>query len=228
MLQFIISGLKNGTPSTLTVVEKILSGMSGEDIVGNFAISIEQLSAYTAGPEMCREAFYSTEITRGDRRPRRSHDLLVQVKKSLPRLIQALRYTHLAVPILVGLAQMSTNTLLFDLNTSVKEMSNKRDFAWDVFAQYAHLVAEHLTLDERAAFPTLSELQHEYGIDPQHAWTILRSKLAAMEKLAPAAEEAMEVDGETNWWPAALTGTINEVEADDTLLDKRVKNVLGR
>lgn len=204
-----------------------MSGMSGEDIVGNFAISVEQLGAYSAGPEMAREAFYSSEITRGDRRPRRSIELLNQVKKSLPRFIQALRYTELAVPILIGLAQMSTNTLSYDINISVKEMSDKRDFARDVFSQYSNMLAEHLPLEERLDLPSLSALQHEYGIESQLAWTVLRPKLDALQQSTPAGE-GMDVDDESKWWPDALTRTIEELDEDDALLDKKVKRVLGR
>lgn len=231
LLQLIASGLKNNNLTTLTVIEKLISGMSGEDIVGNFAISVEQLDAYSAGTEMRSEAFYSTENTRGERKPRRSIELISQVKKSLPRLMSSLRSTGLAVPVLVGLARVASKSLVYDADLPVREMSNRRDYAHDVFTQYSTLIEQHLPKEELCELlPGLRELQTECGIEPQLAWMIVRSKLNALEAHEPvqAKDESMDVDSNGDWWPQTLSETISEVDDDDELLDKPGKRFMGR
>jgi THO complex subunit 2 len=222
LLQLVVSGLKNNNVSTLTVIEKLMSGMTGEDIVGNFAISAEQLAAYTAGNEMCREIFYSAENTLGDRRARRSLELLSETKKSQPRLVAALRNTGLAIPILIGLARMATHSMLFDMHISVKEMGIKRDYAHEVFSQYCAFIAEQMPKDELVSLvPTLRELQDECGVEAQLAWMIIRAKLNATE----ASDSGMDVDDV--WWPSQLSETITEVREDDGLLDRQGKMIMG-
>lgn len=127
LLQLIASGLKGGEEFALVVVEKLMSGMTGEDIVDNGSTSNAQMEAFAAGPEMIREAFYSSEITSGEIKPLRSKELVMQVRKSVPRLSRALQDTQLAVPILVGLARMATQALSYDPTIPAKLMGNKKD-----------------------------------------------------------------------------------------------------
>lgn len=130
LLQLIVSGLKNGEEYALVVVEKLMSGMTGEDLVDNGSTSDSQMAACAAGPEMVREAFYKTEITSDEqKKPLRSKELVKQITNSIPRLSRALQDTQLAVPILVGLARMATQALLYDPSQAipVKAMGNKKD-----------------------------------------------------------------------------------------------------
>lgn len=231
LLQLIVRGLKKQYDFTLKVVEKLMSGMIGEDIVENSFVSVTQLSAYMTGPEMIREAFFASENTRGER-VRRSNDLVVQIKKSVPRLLAALRSTELTIPILIGLARMATDSTNPTLDMPVKAIAKKRDYAHGVFSQYCTFVAENLPRDELVTLiPTLRVLQEECRIEDQLAWRILRAKLNAQRALggsAKADNNGMDVDGEEKWWPEELNETIEEVKEDDRLLDRQGKAHIGR
>lgn len=218
LLQYIANRLRHLDPAALVVLEKLMSGMMGEAIVENYAISPEQLQAYASGPEMQREAFYQTEIVIWPqiRKALRSRELLKDVKKSLPLLVGSLRDTKLAVPILVGLALLADSILGSDWDTPLKAKGLQSDSAQDVFTQYIDLLARSFSREEILnLLPDFATLQNDYQLDLQLIWKILRPKL----KIAVEAAEdgnAMAVDNddsESHWWPSALQETIDEAAA---------------
>lgn len=226
LLKLIASGLKGGEEYALVVVEKLMSGMTGEDIVANGSTSDTQMAAFAAGPEMIREAFYESEITSGERTPLRSKDLVTQVRKSVPRLTRALQDTGLAIPILVGLARMATQALLYDADIDVKAMGNKKDNTREIFVQYSDFIAQQLPRAVRASdMPTIEQLYGRAGIEAQLCWVIMRNKLGAIQADEEVAN-GMEVDSveSGNWWPSALDSTVQEVTE---FLEKSVKDVMG-
>jgi len=62
VLQFIINRLMRGQSADLTILQSLISIMSGESKIDNDAISNNQLKAYGSGREMIREAFNATVI----------------------------------------------------------------------------------------------------------------------------------------------------------------------
>lgn len=224
ILNMVATQLKFTNMAAFTVLEKLMNGMTGEDTIEEFAISNEQLEAYAAGPEMLREAFFTSEITNGERKALRSRELLNQVKQSGPRFVQALRSTGLALPILIGLAYTAAEAPFLDPEAPLAAIQSQRDYARNLFVRFCIYVSSVLTPHERISLiPTFTELSEEMGVEPQMAWMILRAKLSAAAD-APD-ENAMEVDDHDGWWPSHLIGTIREL---DSIPEYRpVKDILG-
>ena len=114
VLQFVVNRLLRSESADLTILEKLVGIMAGVSQVENDAISDDQLEAYSGGKEMVKEAFNSTIISIarpvdgleiGAKPKEAPIDKAKNIKKSLPRLIDALRYTGLAMPIWIALAQ---------------------------------------------------------------------------------------------------------------------------
>ncbi|BEI81728.1 hypothetical protein CcaverHIS002_0208880 [Cutaneotrichosporon cavernicola] len=216
ILNLIASGIKNHEWFVLPLVEKFLTGMTGEDIVENHAISTAQLKNYATGPEMTRESFYVSENTCSeDRKPVRSKDLIQFSKKSSTRLVKALADTRLAVPILVGLGRLATETLLYEPGRPIKAMSDQKDATRDVFSLWCGFVADKLAdLGCADQIPSLRELQGDGNIDEQMCWAILRPKLRAAlakERLENGHANGIDMvvdDPNGGWWPAALNETV--------------------
>lgn len=232
ILNLIASGIKNHEWFALPLVEKFLTGMTGEDIVENHAISSTQLKSYATGPEMTREAFYTSENTCSeDRKPVRSKDLIWAAKKSSTRLVKALSETRLAVPILVGLGRLATEALLYEPGRPIKAMSDQKDATRDVFSLWCGFVADKLgDLGCADQIPSLRELQGDGNIDEQMCWAILRPKLRAAlarERIenGHANGNDMDVDDpNAGWWPAALNETVQHAA---TFLDPGARLRLG-
>jgi THO complex subunit 2 len=113
-LQFIINRLSRGESADLTILGSILSVMSGVNPVLNFAVSEEQLRAFSTGREMIKESFYATpfayvKAAMADQPLGKAKEATIDkakvVTRSLPRLIHALRETRLMIPIWIALAQ---------------------------------------------------------------------------------------------------------------------------
>lgn len=112
ILQFIINRLMRGDSGDLTILSRLIQRMYGVDTVENNGVSDAQLAAYGAGKEMIHEAFWATQILLvkpsddpAANRKEAPMEKLKSTKKSLPRLINALRDTNLAIPIWIALAQ---------------------------------------------------------------------------------------------------------------------------
>lgn len=112
VLQFIINRLMRGDSGDLTILSRLVQRMYGVDTVENNGVSDAQLEAYGTGREMVHEAFWATRILLArpsddpTSKPKEAPvDKAKSTKKSLPRLINALRDTHLALPIWIALAQ---------------------------------------------------------------------------------------------------------------------------
>jgi THO complex subunit 2 len=218
ILHLIASGIKNHEWFVLPLIEKFLTGMTGEDIVENHAISTAQLKNYATGPEMSRESFFASENTCNEnQKPIRSKDLIWASKKSSARLVKALVDTKLAVPILVGLGRLATEALLYEPGRPIKVMSDKKDSTRDVFSLWCAFVTDKLAdLGCADEIPTLRELQGDGNIDEQMCWAILRPKLRtalAKERLengrANGNGDGMDVDDpNVGWWPSALNETV--------------------
>ena len=134
VLQFIINRLMRGDSADLIVLTQLIGRMQGITLVENHAISDAQLEAYATGREMIREAFFATtlSIARPSDDPSQKPkdgpvDKAKSTKKSLPRLINALRDTSLAVPLWIALAQTRQGAVGKLSSAPLKAMSKIQD-----------------------------------------------------------------------------------------------------
>lgn len=136
VLQFIINRLMRGESNDLTILESLISIMSGSTKIDNDAISDDQLKAYASGREMIREAFNQTSLSiprpadsldPGQKAKVAPVDKTKSTKKSLPRLINALRETGLALPIWIALAQTRQGSVDRMADAPIKAMSARQD-----------------------------------------------------------------------------------------------------
>jgi THO complex subunit 2 len=112
ILQYIINKLMRGESDDLTILSRVIQRMYGVDTVENNGVSDAQLEAYGTGRQMIHESFWTTQILLakptddpGNKSKSAPMDKAKSTKKSLPRLISALRETKLAIPIWIALAQ---------------------------------------------------------------------------------------------------------------------------
>jgi hypothetical protein len=131
-LQYIINRISNTRADDLTLLDKLIVSMSGLSQFDDAAISKDQLKAYATGQEMVKESFYSTVI--GINKPNDNGSIIKakdavgkSTKKSLPRLIKALRDTELAIPIWIGLAQLSQGAVDTMPTAPIKALSLMQD-----------------------------------------------------------------------------------------------------
>jgi THO complex subunit 2 len=135
VLQFVINRLMRGESSDLIILQSLLSVMSGLTKIDNDAISADQLKAYATGKEMLKEAFSTTtfgiarpiEGDPGQKAKEAPVDKSKSTKRSLPRLINALRDTHLAMPIWIALAQTRQGVVDRMVNEPIKAMGLLQD-----------------------------------------------------------------------------------------------------
>ena len=136
VLQFVINRLMRSDSADLTILDKLISIMSGVTQVENDAISDDQLQAYAAGREMVKEAFNSTLISIA--RPADLSDVTAKpkeapidkgksTKRSLPRLVNAMRFTELAMPIWIALGQTRQGAVDKMASAPIKAMSAMQD-----------------------------------------------------------------------------------------------------
>lgn len=112
ILQYIINKLMRGESDDLTILSRVIQRMYGVDTVENNGVSDAQLEAYATGKQMIHEAFWTTQILLpkptddpANKAKSAPTDKTKSTKKSLPRLINALRDTKLAIPIWIALGQ---------------------------------------------------------------------------------------------------------------------------
>jgi THO complex subunit 2 len=112
ILQYIINKLMRGESDDLTILSRVIQRMYGVDTVENNGVSDAQLEAYATGRQMTHESFWTTQILLskptddpGNKSKSAPMDKAKSTKKSLPRLISALRDTKLAILIWIALAQ---------------------------------------------------------------------------------------------------------------------------
>ncbi|KAK4687040.1 THO complex subunit 2, partial [Tremellales sp. Uapishka_1] len=198
-LQFIINRLMRGESADLTILASLITVMTGVAPVFNFAVSQEQLQSYSAGKEMIKEAFYATHISIAPpadpdptAKPKTAPiDKGKSTKKSLPRLINALRDTKLALPIWIGLAQTRQGSVDKMGNAPLKAIEIMQDSCHDVFIQYGDLLADQLSPEEHiATIPDLATLVSDFGLEYGMAFQILRPRLNAEVDKAKSLDKA--------------------------------------
>lgn len=135
VLQYIINRLMRGHSGDLIILEKLMSSMSGIEPVPNDGVSEAQLHSYAGGREMIREAFSATRISvtappepgASEQPARAPVEKVKNVKKSLPRLVNALREKGLAMPIWIALAQTRQAVVDKMVNAPIKAMNLVQD-----------------------------------------------------------------------------------------------------
>ncbi|WWC89783.1 uncharacterized protein L201_004709 [Kwoniella dendrophila CBS 6074] len=198
VLQYIINRLMRGQAGDLIILEKLMSTMSGIEPVPNDGVSETQLQAYGGGKEMVKEAFNATRIQiapppePGTDKPKEVPvDKLKNIKKSLPRLVTALRDTKLAIPIWIALAQTRQAVVDKLSNTPIKAMNLVQDTCHTAFMQFGDFLVEQLSSQEQLAGSlSLEELVNEFGLEYGIAFQILRPRLNAEIERIKAEREA--------------------------------------
>ncbi|WVQ78452.1 hypothetical protein IAT38_000538 [Cryptococcus sp. DSM 104549] len=188
VLQYIINRLMRGHSGDLIILEKLMSSMSGVEPVPNDGVSPTQLQAYAGGREIIREAFSTTRISiaappepgQGDQPKTVPVEKIRSIKKSLPRLVNALKDTGLAMPIWIGLAQTRQAVVDKLANTPMKAMNLVQDTTHNTFIQYGDFLNEYLSADDHVNTTSdLFELITEYNLEYGMAFQILRPRLTA-------------------------------------------------
>lgn len=206
ILQYIINKLMRGESDDLTILSRVIQRMYGVDTVENNGVSDAQLEAYATGRQMIHESFWTTQILLakptddpGNKSKSAPMDKAKSTKKSLPRLISALRETKLAIPIWIALAQTRQGVvdklverqpdtplkalgLMHDkVSSRPLTMVNKANRqVHDIFIQYGDLLSEQLTPDELINYiPDFATLTNDFGLDYNMAFQVLRSRLHA-------------------------------------------------
>ncbi|OCF36409.1 hypothetical protein I316_01658 [Kwoniella heveanensis BCC8398] len=163
VLQYIINRLMRSHSGDLIILEKLMSTMSGIEPVPNDGVSEKQLQAYGGGREM--------EVP---------VDKIKNVKKSLPRLVNALRNTNLALPIWIALAQTRQGVVDKLSNTPIKAMNLVQDTCHTAFMQFGDFLVEQLSSEEHmSTTPDLVELVEKFNLEYGMAFQILRPRLNA-------------------------------------------------
>ncbi|WVR05355.1 hypothetical protein IAU60_002369 [Kwoniella sp. DSM 27419] len=199
VLQYIVNRLMRGHSGDLIILEKLLSTMSGMEPVPNDGVSETQLQAYAGGREMVREAFNATRISIAppqepgstDKPKEAPVDKIKNIKKSLPRLVHALRDTNLAIPIWIALAQTRQAVIDKLSNTPLKAMVLVQDSCHTAFMQFGDFLVEQLSSEEQmSGIPDLAELVKDFGLEFGTAFQILRPRLNAELERVKADEKA--------------------------------------
>ncbi|AFR93442.1 THO complex subunit 2 [Cryptococcus neoformans C23] len=199
VLQYIINRLMRGHSGDLIILEKLMSSMSGIEPVPNDGVSEAQLHAYAGGREMIREAFSATRISvtappepgASEQPARAPVEKVKNVKKSLPRLVNALREKGLAMPIWIALAQTRQAVVDKMVNAPIKAMNLVQDTCHNTFVQFGDFLVDYLTSDEHIALtPDLQQLVVDFGLEYGMAFQILRPRLNAEIERARVEEKA--------------------------------------
>ncbi|WVN86680.1 uncharacterized protein L203_101852 [Cryptococcus depauperatus CBS 7841] len=186
VLQYIINRLMRGHSGDIIILEKLMSSMSGIEPIPNDGVSEAQLQAYAGGREIIREAFSATRIQiqappepgLTEQPVRAPIEKVKNLKKSLPRLVNALREQGLAMPIWIALGQTRQAVIDKLVNTPIKAMNLVQDTCHNAFIQFGDFLVDHLTSDEHITLtPNLQQLIVSYGLEYGTAFQILRPRL---------------------------------------------------
>ncbi|TYJ56712.1 hypothetical protein B9479_002643 [Cryptococcus floricola] len=245
VLQYIINRLMRGHSGDLIILEKLMSSMSGLEPVPNDGVSEAQLQAYGGGRELIREAFAATRINvapppepgvpgapGGDGVQRAGPvEKVKNVKKSLPRLVNALRNQGLAMPIWIALAQTRQAVVDKLADTPMKAMNLVQDTCHNAFIQFGDFLVDNLTSNEHVNLtPDLQQLYEDFGLEYGMAFQILRPRLnagieksrqeekAAVQARLDAARKAMNGKDAEQSATASASGATSPSKAEDSPL----------
>ncbi|KAK8869600.1 hypothetical protein IAR55_000167 [Kwoniella newhampshirensis] len=168
----------------------------------NDGVSDTQLRAYAGGREIIREAFQTTRILIApppepgstDKPKEAPVDKIKNIKKSLPRFVNTLRDTKLALPIWIALAQTRQGVVDKLANTPIKAMNLVQDSCHTAFVQFGDFLVEQLSSEEHMTLtPDLIELVNDFGLEYGMAFQILRPRLnAELEKMRADEKAAVQ------------------------------------
>ncbi|WWD16138.1 hypothetical protein CI109_100563 [Kwoniella shandongensis] len=202
VLQYIMNRLMRGHSGDLIILEKLMSTMSGLEPVPNDGVSETQLRAYAGGREIIREAFQTTRISIApppepgstDKPKEAPVDKIKNIKKSLPRFVNTLRDTKLALPIWIALAQTRQGVVDKLANTPIKAMNLVQDSCHTAFVQFGDFLVEQLSSEEHMSLtPDLIELVNDFGLEYGMAFQILRPRLnSELEKMKSEEKAAVQ------------------------------------
>lgn len=212
ILEYISTQLLNqeGELFVMKVLEELVTVMGGISLAG--ALSEESVVALSAGPRLRR--FVLEKL--GDNRYK------VFIQKPAERLMNHLRESGLAPPILIALADQVQAYLRRE---SLLEVPDKVVlFNFDNlklnFIQFQEFLRHHLTIEEfDAQIPGLVELMSDFGLNTEFAFHIARDSITAKAntvRLQP--QSAVEVNTTTG------VGNLEEASEVDVVSSKAIDN----
>ena len=168
VLQYVTEQLRQRNPTDLIVLEQITSNMAG--IVSDTNFNEAQVLAM-AGGELLQA---QTMLQLLDKR----HELQLPAK----RLLRALTGPRLAGQLLIAIAQ-ERQTCVYNFpgkHTPLKVLGNQFDELHRIFVQYLDLLRTNLSAKEfDDLVPNVSGLIIDFGLEPNIAFCIARSGIAA-------------------------------------------------
>lgn len=215
VLQYLANRLKQDHVKDLVVLSELILKMAGMEPMGEMSES--QVAALTGGPLMQVEATLTLI-------PATSPTAVLlarhSFKKNGGRLYRTLKESHLAVPLLLLMAQQWQLCVFHEHETHIKSLSSTFDTCASILLQYVHFLASQGWAEYASLVPTPIDCARRFGLSLPMAFLLTRPKLAWEVRHATcepgktesdAAAEAMEVDmGQ----PAEATD--EEAEAMDT------------
>ncbi|KAI8812587.1 transcription factor/nuclear export subunit protein 2-domain-containing protein, partial [Cladochytrium replicatum] len=199
ILQFMARQLLNDNVYDIIVLQDIISQMTGMRCIDDPTDA--QLDSLAGGEHLKREALMleSTKLTR----------------KPTQRLMKALRDSELVSVIGIMLGQQRKEVVFRESGKELKVSGSVLDHCHRMLVQYFEFLSTYMDKSQyAAAFPDISELCIDYGLEPEVAFHILRPKLQYMMKTisVKSSSDAMEVD--TN--DALLTPDCQPPKPDST------------
>ena len=168
VLQYVTEQLRQRNPTDLVVLEQITSNMAG--IVSDTNFNEAQVLAMAGGDLLQAQ----TMLQLLDKR----HELQLPAK----RLLRALTGPRLAGQLLIAIAQ-ERQTCVYNFpeqNTPLKVLGNQFDELHRIFVQYLDLLRTNLSAkDFDDLVPNVTKLIVEFGLEPNIAFCISRSGIAA-------------------------------------------------
>ncbi|KAG9290655.1 hypothetical protein G9A89_011618 [Geosiphon pyriformis] len=176
-----------GQSHDLVVIAQLVEIMSGISPLG--ALSATDVSVIGASETCRKEQLYKFSEK-------------LNMRKSTRRLVDALRKTNLAFPLVKLLAVIKYFHSYKDQSYShIKLMTNN---CQSIFVQYCEFLSYHLPTTEK--FPRFDELRINLGLEPEAAFRILRKHLGDMISKSANNKETSMI------WQPGLLKTIEQVK----------------
>ena len=227
LLQYLANQLKMGEGLDLLVLEDILSSMVG--VAPVHEVSRDQLDAL-AGSELLKKHIFSQQmgvnVNLNDRLKTKNTDRLLKALHAGPT------EDHLAIPLLILLAQQRRLVTLQSSSDHLKTIAELFDRNQEVLVAYSEFLKKALTLEKYSEIiPSIKELNEEFGIEPEVIFDLHRPilkrniKILSIKGTSVSPEkQGAETDMEKKMDVENEEGEIGNVDADIGLDEQNLDN----
>ncbi|WFD41584.1 THO2 plays a role in transcriptional elongation [Malassezia psittaci] len=187
LLQYLTNRLKNNHVKDLIVFSELIQKMAGIEPIGE--LSEQQIAALTGGVLLQSEAAM-THIPTAPNAGSVPTAILVartMYKKGGARLLATLLSSHLALPILILMAQQRQACVFLDTDAEshIKSLASTFDHVQETLFQYVHFLVSTMTADSYASLvPSPEDLCRRFGLEATIAFHLTRPKLAYAVKVS--------------------------------------------